>query len=172
MMTEPNISICEEKIYEQLYKTYADKIFNHLFYKYGDSEKAKDVVQDSFAQLWVNCKKVSYNSVKSFLYKVANNNSINDLRHQKVVLTYQKTNTESNLDYESPHFQMEEDEFMNRLTLAINSLKEGQREVFLLSRIEKKKYKEIAEIQNITVKAVEKRMQQALINIRKKIPNI
>ncbi len=171
-MAEGNVSICEEKIYEQLYKSYADKIYKHLFYKYGDMEKAKDMVQDSFAQLWINCASVNFTSAKSFLYKVANNFSLNDVKHKKVVLNYEKSSNNSDRTYESPHYQMEEKEFMMRLEKAINNLKEGQREVFLLSRVEKKKYKEIAELLDITVKAVEKRMQQALINIKKTIPNI
>jgi DNA-directed RNA polymerase specialized sigma subunit len=47
-----------------------------------------------------------------------------------------------------------------------------EREVFLLNRIEKKKYKEISEMLNISVKAVEKRMHQALLVMRKEIGNV
>ncbi|WP_010177725.1 RNA polymerase sigma factor [Aquimarina agarilytica] len=171
-MAEENISVCQEKTYAEIYKTYADKIYKYLFFKYGNMEKAKDMVQESFAQLWVNCESVTFSNAKSFLYKVANNASLNDIKHQKVVLNHQKTSFTSDRTYESPHFQMEEKEFMIRLEYAINNLKEGQREVFLLSRIEKKKYKEIAELLGISVKAVEKRMQLALVNLKKTIPNI
>jgi len=52
------------------------------------------------------------------------------------------------------------------------NLPSKQREVFLLNRIDKKKYAEIAEMLGISVKAVEKRMQKALIIIRKEIGNI
>ena len=49
---------------------------------------------------------------------------------------------------------------------AISDLPEGQREVFLLNRIDKKTYKEIAEMLDISVKAVEKRMNLALQDLR------
>ena len=61
---------------------------------------------------------------------------------------------------------------MDKLQNAISDLKEGQREVFLLSRIDKKTYKEIAEMLSISVKAVEKRMTLALKQLREKVGNI
>lgn len=170
-MTKKTVNVCEEKVYEQLYHDHAEKIYKYLCYRYGDIEKAHDVVQDSFAKLWVNCSKIIFEAAKSFLYKVANNASLNEIRSQKSMLKYQST-PQKKYTNESPEFQMEEKEFMDRLNRAISNLKDKQREVFLLNRIEKKTYREIAEITNISVKAVEKRMQLALLNLRKSIPNI
>lgn len=161
-------NICDEKVYDQLYREYAEKICYYLYYKYGNMEKAQDIVQDSFAKLWVNCATILFGAAKSFLYKVANNASINDFVHQKTVLKYQQI-PQKTYTIESPEFQMEEKEFMERLTNAIADLKAGQREVFLLNRIESKTYKEIAEMLEISVKAVEKRMHLALVVLRKKI---
>ena len=172
-MPEKIISVCDEKVYDQLYREHAEKICYYLYYKYGDMDKAQDIVQDSFAKLWVNCAKILFGAAKSFLYKIANNASINVLVHQKTVLKYQQT-PQKTFTNESPEFQMEEKGFMERLNRAISDLKEGQREVFLLSRIENKTYKEIAEMLDVSVKAVEKRMHLALVILRKKIksPNI
>jgi RNA polymerase sigma-70 factor (ECF subfamily) len=64
---------------------------------------------------------------------------------------------------------MEENEFRDKLNDAIASLTPAQREVFLMSKIEKKKYADIAELLDISVKAVEKRMGKALKQIRLKI---
>ena len=67
---------------------------------------------------------------------------------------------------------MEVTEFDEKIKRAIGLLSDGQREVFLLSRIQKKTYKEIAELLGISVKAVEKRMHKALIKIRDVYKNI
>ena len=165
------ISVCDEQVYDQLYREHAEKICYFLYYRYGDMEKAQDIVQDSFAKLWINCSKIIFGAAKSFLYKIANNASINDTIHQKTVLKY-KSIPKKTYTNESPEFQMEEKEFMDKLNRAISGLKEGQREVFLLNRIEKKTYKEIAELLGISVKAVEKRMHLALVTLREKIGKI
>jgi len=67
---------------------------------------------------------------------------------------------------------MLEEEFLIKLEKTIADLPKIQREVFLLNRIEKKKYKDIAEQLGISVKAVEKRMHGALLVLREKIGNI
>jgi RNA polymerase sigma-70 factor (ECF subfamily) len=67
---------------------------------------------------------------------------------------------------------MLEKEFLEKIEKAISDLPEKQKEVFLLSRIEKMKYREIAEILGISVKAVEKRMHLALLEMKEKIGNV
>ena len=67
---------------------------------------------------------------------------------------------------ESPEYLLEEKEFKERLENAISALPEKQRVVFLMSRIDKKTYKEIAEILGISKQAVEKRIYNALDTLR------
>ena len=70
-----------------------------------------------------------------------------------------------------PEFQYREKEFQQELNNAINKLTDKEREVFLLNRIEKKKYREIAKLLDISVKTVEMRMSSALLFLRKHIKN-
>ena len=95
----------------------------------------------------------------------------NQVAHQKVRFAYAKT-SQSATDYETPEFKMEESEFMDKLQDAIDALPDGQREVFLLNRIDKKTYKEIAEMLGVSQKAIEKRMHKALHKLRLTIGKI
>jgi RNA polymerase sigma-70 factor (ECF subfamily) len=54
----------------------------------------------------------------------------------------------------------------------VAGLPDIQREVFLMSRIDRKKYKEIAVILNISTKAVEKRMHNALRSLQEQLGKI
>ena len=170
-MSKDNRNICESKIFEAIYNAYAKDIRRFLFYKTQDIDKAEDILQEVFVKLWENCNKVDYDKVKSYIYSIANNMFLNELKHQKVAHNYNKYNKRESTN-ESPEFIMLEKEFMEKLEFTIANLPEKQRKVFLMNRIEKKKYREIALLLNISVKAVEKRMHQALVIMRKEIGNV
>lgn len=168
---KPSKDVCNENTFNQLYKTHGKPIWRFIYYKCGDTAQADDLVQEAFIKLWQNCAKVSHKKAKSFLYTVCNNAFLNEVAHKKVVLKYAKVQPKKT-NFQSPQFLMEESEFNEKLKKSIENLTEAQRTAFLLNRIEGKKYAEIAEMLNISVKAVEKRMSQALAVLRKEIGNV
>ena len=164
-------SVCEAVVFEELYSEHSKSLYNFAFYKTGDSAQSEDLVQEAFIKMWNNCAKIIFEKAKPFLFTVVNNLFLNQVAHKKVVLNYAKQGVKESTN-ESPEFILEEKEFMNKLQGAIADLKEGQREVFLLNRIDKKTYREIAEMLSISVKAVEKRMHLALKQLREQIGDI
>lgn len=165
-------SVCKEHIFKGIYARNSTYLYNFVFYKCGDTQKSEDIVQEAFIKLWDNCKKVILEKAKSFLFTVANNLFLNDAQHQKVKLNYHKRQGIKDKTNETPEFLLEEKEYMEKLEEAIANLTDGQREVFLLNRIDGLKYKEIAEILGISIKAVEKRMHGALVQLRITVGNI
>lgn len=165
-MSEQKKSVCEEKNFDSLFNTHYESATNYIYYKCGNLQQAEDIVQDAFLKIWKKCAEVIYSTARAFLYTICNNALRNEFAHQKVVLRYEAI-PKNDKDIESPDFVLETEEFKNKLESAIANLSTKEREVFLLSRIDKKTYKEIAEITNITVKAVERRMSNAFINLRK-----
>lgn len=158
-------SICNESSYEEVYRTYAPAIFRFIYYKCNDKEQASDIMQEVFLMLWKNCKKVKPEKVKSYLFTVANNQFINVKKRESVRSRYAEQQNQKH-EYKTPEFLIEESEFQRRLERAIADLTEKQRQVFLMSRIEKMKYSEIAQALEISVKAVEKRMHLALLSLK------
>ena len=154
-MNESKNNVCEEKTFESVFNHHAKTLRNFIYFKCGNSDQADDLVQDAFVKLWNNCAKVPFEKAKSYLYTIANNAFLNEVAHEKVKLKYRQHSSAA-VNNENPDFVLREKEFK-------------QREVFLLNRIEKKKYKEIAEMLDISVKAVEKRMHGALVSLRKEI---
>jgi len=164
-------NVCEEKTFSSVFKSTSKTIFNFIYYKYGNEEKAHDAVQEAFVKLWENCAKVTPEKAKSFLYTVSNNLYLNVLKAEKVRMKYAQ-NQGGAISKESPEFVMEGKEFQKKLDSALNALPENQRTTFLLNRIDGKKYAEIADMEGVSVKAIEKRMHLALKSLREKIEGI
>ena len=160
-------NVCVDHIFSSIFKTHSKTVFNYIFYKFGNEEKAHDAVQEAFVKLWENCAKVSPEKAKSFVYTVANNLYLNVIKAEKVRMKYaDHTNDRS---HESPEFLMEEKEYKQKLDNALNALPENQRITFLLNRVDGKKYAEIADMEGVSVKAIEKRMHMALKTLREQI---
>lgn len=159
--------ICKENVFSGFFKSHAKALRNYLYYKFGNEDQAEDVTQEAFIKLWQNCADVPIEKAKSYIYTIANNASLNVIAHQKVVLNYAKSSPNKDTTNESPEFILEEDEFKTKLLKAIAQLNETQRVAFLMHRIDGKKYAEIATELDISVKAVEKRIHLALVELRK-----
>ena len=155
-----------QKEFKECFDDHAEKVRNFIYYKCGDIQLAEDIMQEAFLRLWKGREKVDPEKAKSYVYTVSNNLFLDNARHKQVVLKYQNQPTRDT-DKESPQHVLEQKEFKEALEKAINDLPETQREVFLLNRIEKMTYQEIADRLGVSVKAIEKRMGKALKRMRK-----
>ncbi|WP_298903384.1 sigma-70 family RNA polymerase sigma factor [uncultured Psychroserpens sp.] len=160
MPQDLNENICEARIFEYVYNTYSKDLHDFLYYKYGEQFNPSDKMQDAFIKLWDNCKKVTLNKAKSFLFTVANNMVLNDIKHHKVVLNHQKNTPKSHTN-ETPEFILEGEQFLQRYKEVLEGLSEEQRVAFLLNKVEGKKHSEIAEFLGVTKKVVEYRIYSA-----------
>ncbi|AYN68955.1 sigma-70 family RNA polymerase sigma factor [Euzebyella marina] len=167
---EKTDNVCNEQVFGSIFTANSKTIFNYIYYKFGNEEKAYDAVQEAFVKLWENCSKVPPEKAKSFVYKVANNLYLNVIKAEKIRLKYADKSAKTT--NETPEFIMEETQFKEKLDRALESLPENQRTTFLLNRIDGKKYAEIAEMEGVSVKAIEKRMHLALKTLRDKIDGI
>ncbi|MBQ0734533.1 RNA polymerase sigma factor [Aquimarina celericrescens] len=168
MSENQNQNICTKKVFKEIYDRYAKEIHDYLYYKYGARFNPDDKTQETFIKLWENCKKIEFKAAKAFLYKVANNLTLNEVKHFKVVLKYQKIPPKYYTN-ESPEFLMEKEQFLGHYEKALSSLTEEQRICFVLNKIEGKTHKEIAEMLGITKKVAEYRIYSAFDKLKKEL---
>ena len=71
--------------------------------------------------------------------------------------------------FDHPGIQLERKENARYLFEAIETLPDNQKTVFILAHIEELPQKDIADIMNMSVKAVESLLQRAKANLRKKL---
>ena len=142
-------------------------------------EEAENIVQDIFLMLWEKREALRVDvSLTAYLFTLVKNKCIDFLRHQMVEQIYseniqQEYNEELNvklfaLESFDHNFSSEED-IETLLRNAIDKLPERCRLIFIKSRIEGKKYKEIAEELNLSVNTVEGQISIALKKLREEL---
>ncbi len=161
-------NVCDERVFSKIYTEYSKDLYNYLYYKYGESLGPNDKMQDAFIKLLDNCKNVTLAKAKGFLFRVAKNMILNEIKHQKVVLRHREIKPK---DYtnESPEFIIEQKQFLQKYQRALSRLSEDQRVAFLLNKVEGKKHAEIAEMLGVTRKAVENRIYTAYKKLKSEI---
>ena len=170
-MSRDEKSLCEEVHFTSVFRAYAQTLHRYLFYQTGDDSLAPDLTQEAFTRLWKNCQSVLFGKAQGYVFTIAKNLLKNRYQHQKVVLQYQQS-VRTDGQAHDPQFLLEEKELAERLQQAIADLPEKQRVAFLMSRIDKMTYKEIAAALEISKQAVEKRIYNALNTLRKVTENI
>ncbi len=166
--SELHKDVCEKSLFTSLYEKYAAEIHQYLYYRYGEALNPADKTQEAFIKLWENCKKVTVNTTRAFLYRVANNSMLNELKHQKIVWQHQKDKPKSTTN-ENPEFTMETQQYLQQYQNVLSSLSEEQRTAFMLNKVEGKSHAEIAEILGVTKKVVEYRIYSAFNTLKSKL---
>ena len=154
--------------FKNIFDNHFDGVRNYIYYRAGDRDLATDVAQETFLKLWEKVDEFETSNIKALLYKISGDILITNLRKHKVVKNYKARVISDELS-ESPADILHYKELMKNYENALESLPEKQRTVFLLSRMDGLKYYEIADNVGISIKAVEKRMKNALEYLRKAV---
>ena len=142
-------------------------------------EEAENIVQDIFLMLWEKREALRVDvSLTAYLFTLVKNKCIDFLRHQMVEQMYsENVKHEYNEELNVKLFALEsfdhnfssEEQIEILLRNAIDKLPERCRLIFIKSRIEGKKYKEIAEELNLSVNTVEGQISIALKKLREEL---
>lgn len=158
-------NICDQVIFAKIHQKYAKDLHDFIFYKFGNEIDASDKVQHAFLKLWENCKSIELEKAKSFLFSVANNASLNVIKHKKVVLKYQNEPQKSSTTIDPEHI-LQEKEYLQKFQKALANLTPEKRGSFMLNRVEGKSHQEIADLEGVSRKAIEKRIYSAVKQLK------
>ncbi len=178
------MNLPDEESWMEKVKEGNTKAFEALFHKYygnlclyatkilDNDQAAEEVVQDFFVKFWEKKEQISIGtSIKNYLFKSVKNQCLNYIKHNAIKENYiaiKKSGIQQNPDFEEHFIEIGLEETIEE---SINSLPEKRREIFLLSREEGLKYREIAKKLNISIKTVETQMGLAIKHLREKLKN-
>lgn len=145
-----------------LVQKYRKFVYLTVLHRINDSDEAKDVTQEVFIKALNSLHKFDFrSSFKTWLYRIAANESINMLRKKKIRQFFSISGNDDDEnemqfkdDSPNPEQNYESNELYNQIMAAINKLPKKQREVFLLKYFEQLTYEEISQMMGVSVGAL------------------
>lgn len=165
--------------FEEIYISYFSRMKYFALEYVLSEEDAENIVQDVFTELWERKELLTYNiNLVAFLFTSIKNRCIDHLRHRVIVRDavnqiqeeYQVTLKVKLASLELfDQSLLSEQDIEKIVSEVINSLPEKCREIFIKSKIEGKKQKDIASEMNISLKTVENQMNIAYKKLKSEL---
>ena len=134
-----------------------------------DHDVADDIAQDTFVKVWKNLSSFKGDAkLSTWIYRIATNESLTYLRKKKrrFFLPIGDVEHELSSSLESDHYYSG-DEIQLKLQKALLKLPEKQRLVFNMKYFEEMKFKDIAEILDVSVGSLKAQYHHAVKKIEK-----
>jgi RNA polymerase sigma factor (sigma-70 family) len=166
--------------FEEIYGQHKDMVYNLCLNYLQNQEDAAEATQDVFVK--VHEKRAGFegkSSMKTWIYRIAVHQCLDMLKARKrqkrfgfvTSLFGGQNSPEVELpDFNHPGVQLENKEALEALFQQINGLPANQKTVIVLKYLDDLPQKEIADILQLSVKAVESLLQRAKQNLEKKMP--
>jgi RNA polymerase sigma-70 factor (ECF subfamily) len=171
----------DNKYLEDIYEQYNNIVFNLCLNYVLQVEEAQDITQEVFVKVYHRFQQ--YNpekaTIKTWICQIAINQCLDFLKSKKTSgrfgfltsLFYQDTNEpiETAINIHHPGIAAEDKDGLEKLLKIIYTLPDNQKTAIILTKVEGRPQHEVAEIMNISIKAVESLLQRAKQNIAKKL---
>lgn len=153
----------DTKAFKELYDCYCAPLLQVALAIARHREMAEEIVADVFIAVWRHRKDLrEITNLKWYLYAATRNIALNHLRKYAHHKTWHLD--EASLpEYEiNPEAQLISNEMMQHINVAINALPPQCRLIFKLVKEDGLKYREVADLLNISIKTVENQVGIAL----------
>ena len=157
---------------KELYNQYAKSVFNLALHYLQNVEDAEEVTQDVFVKVYQNLAHFKEQStLKTWIYRITINCSLDYIKSKKAKKRFGLLTSlfiagsgepiGQVREFNHPGVILENKEAVEQLFQLINELPERQKTAIILAKIDQRSQKEIAEIMNMTGKAVESLLVRA-----------
>ncbi|OAQ38252.1 hypothetical protein A5893_15780 [Pedobacter psychrophilus] len=167
--------------FKSIYDEYNKLVFNLALSYCQNKDDAQDITQEVFVKIYQKHRQFNpeLSSLKTWIYRLTINQSLDFLKSKKTakrfgfIISIFKDESEDQeiqvTDFNHPGILLEHKEELQILFSNINRLPPNQKTALILNKIESRSQKEVAEIMQLSVKAVESLITRAKINLQKKI---
>jgi RNA polymerase sigma-70 factor (ECF subfamily) len=159
----------DESAFTQLYLHFGKKLILFGISLVRSKEIAEELVEDVFVKLWANRQTItSIENITVYLYVAVKNKALNKLSqkaNELIAAPFDYLDTTLNEFAADPYDLMITSEMMDRMHQVIETLPPRCKMIFKLIREDGLRYKEVAEILNISVNTIDAQMAIAVKKI-------
>jgi len=158
----------DEHAFQQLFEFYIHGLFRFTFAILGNKELAEEAVSDVFFKIWIHRAKIEgIENFKAYLYTSARNTALNylDKEDRKKAISLDDLSVSLPINEVCPETELISKELREIIGRAIEHLPERCKLIYSLAKIEQLKYKEIAQILDISVKTIDHQLTIAIKKI-------
>ena len=171
----------DEKAFEALLIRHKDKIYRFINMKVRDGALAQDIFQDAFIKIVNTLKAGNYNEEGKFLpwaMRIAHNLVIDYFRKNNKVKLISESSSQRNdfnifhtikMEDENVEEEMTRVELESQMVDLIEFLPQSQSDILKMRIFKEMSFKDIADLEDISINTALGRMRYALINLRKMI---
>lgn len=155
----------DEIAFRELFDIFVDGLTRFSFSILKNKSLAEEAVSDVFFSVWVHRSKLSQiENFKAYLFASVRNTALNYLDKEKrnKVIQLEDLSVPLLIDDICPETELISKELKSAINLAIDNLPERCKLIFSLAKIDQFKYKEIAQILDISVKTIDNQLAIAM----------
>ncbi|MGV8091408.1 MAG: RNA polymerase sigma-70 factor [Mangrovibacterium sp.] len=156
-----------EEAFKQLFDLYADRLFRFAKSLLKDKFLAEEAVSDVFYKVWLHRSSLeNHTTIKAYLFKATYNTSLNYLGEIRRKRTIPLEDIDVDLGTElCPESELINKELKGIIEQAIESLPPRCKLIYRMAKVEQMKYKEIADLLDISVKTIDHQLTIAVQKI-------
>ncbi len=168
----------DETAFKTIVEQWKDMVYNTILGIVQNETEAEDLAQDVFIKVFEKISSFKGDSkFSTWLYRIATTTALDHLRSKKrkkrfgflQSLSGAGDEKESIPDFHHPGVSLDNKERSAVLFKAIDGLPENQKIAYTLHKLEGLSYRDVSEVLNTTVSAVESLMSRANQNLRKEL---
>ena len=159
-----------EQQFLSAYDEYADAIFRHCTFRTGERELGRDLMQDTFMKAWEYIAKgKEVENIRAFLYCVANNLVVDELRKRKKNVSSLEDMQERGFDVEGDEDSTEKTQqsfTCSQVTSLLSKIEEPYRSAVVMRYIDDLSPAEISECLQVSPNVVSVRINRGTKMLR------
>jgi RNA polymerase sigma-70 factor (family 1) len=155
--------------FDVLYNKYWKQVYNTAYKRLNDPERAQDIAQDVFIQLWIRGSKSPIDNLPAYLLVAARNGVFKKMEKEARYASLPDGAEEIEGSAGRADANMLHDEFLKAFTDLVSTLPPQQQMIFNLRFNEGLSSQQIADQLNISPKTVRNQMGRALNILRKSL---